>query len=96
MACGFASLALHVATDMDIRILKVILLSRAVNVGLRLLGRETGLFVPIAEPPNAEKRKWIVESGVVVFFAVCISYTFVFHSNILDRSLYNGVEKLTD
>ena len=81
---------------MDIRILKVILYSRAVTIGLRMLGQQTGLFVPIAEPPNNEERKFIVESGVVVFFAACIAYSFVFYPSHMDGALYRGIHKMTD
>ena len=79
MACGLASLGLHAATEGDVRIFKVILLSRAVTVGLRMLGKETGLFTPIAEQATDEKRSFIVESAVVTFFGMVISYTFLFH-----------------
>ena len=72
----------------------MILLSRAVNVGLRLLGKETGLFIPIADSANDEKRNFTVESLVVSFFGMAIGYSYLFHTDAVDTGLKKGLETL--
>ena len=47
MACGLGSLGLHIAPANDIRILKVVMFSRAVSSLVKYIGEATGWFKPV-------------------------------------------------
>ena len=47
LACGLASLGLHIGPEGDIRILKVVIFSRFVTSFVSYIGDSTGLFTPI-------------------------------------------------
>ena len=55
MACGIASLGLHVVKEGDFKIFKLILVSKAIGSAIVLVGNETGLFIPIEDPASEER-----------------------------------------
>ena len=96
IACGLASLGLHVATPGDMGIFKIILFSRAIGALVKIVGNETGMYRPVEEPLNDEKRTWTVEAILTVTFCVYITYAYIFRPQYMDLSFYNGFASLVD
>ena len=80
-----ASLGLHFADDNDIRILKVVIFSRAVTSLVTYIGDTTGWFEPI--DARYEKRKFTVEYVLASLGCSFIVYAYIFHAKSMSPSL---------
>jgi len=85
-ACGLGSLGLHIAPANDIRILKIVMFSRAVSSLVKYIGDATGWFKPVE---NNEKRKITVEYVLAVLGCWFLIYCYIFQANTMSKSLKN-------
>lgn len=89
-ACAIASLGLHFAPANDIRILKVVIFSRAVTSLVTYFGDATGYFKPIEAQ---EKRKFTVEYFLAVACCIFIVYAYIFHPKSMSPSLTRTITR---
>ena len=89
-ACSIASLALHIAPENDIRILKVVIFSRAVTSTIQYFGHSTGLFKPVE---RGEKRRLTVEYGLATSACFFLVYCYIFEPNSMSASLRRTITR---
>jgi len=85
-ACSLGSLGLHLAPADDIRILKVVMFSRAVSSLVKYIGEATGWFKPVE---HDEKRKVTVEYVLAILGCWFLVYCYIFQANTMQKSLTN-------
>ena len=79
-----ASLGLYVVDVDDLRIVKVVIFSRAVANGVHLLGETTGLYTPVES--SKDGRKFTVESAMALAASTFLCYAFSFESSAMPPS----------
>ena len=92
-ACGVASLGLHIAPANDIRILKVVIFSRAVNSLVSYFGETTGIFRPVE---HKEKRILTVEFCLAYLACFFIVFCFIHEPTSMSPSLFRTVNRAMD
>ena len=87
-ACCLASLGLYVLDPADLRIVKVVIFSRAVTNGASLLGSMTGLYKPV-ESSN-DPRKFTAESAFALIASTYLCYAYVYESRHMPAGFRNS------
>jgi len=75
----------------DIRLLKVVIFSRAATSLVTYFGETTGLFKPIDE--RNEERVLTVEYGLSVLACTFLIFCFIFHPKSMPASLHRTIAR---
>ena len=97
LACALASLGFSLAPTNDIRILKVVIFSRAVTSLVTYLGEATGLFRPLEnDGPESPTRVLTTEYFLAVAGCFFIYYCFIVYPKSMPPSLYKTITRAMD
>ena len=88
ISCCVASLGLYLMDSDDLRIVKVVVFSRAVTNGASLLGSLTGLYKPV-ESSN-DPRKFTAESFFALIASTYLCYAYVFETQHMPSGFRNS------
>ena len=96
MACAIASLGLSLAPTNDLRILKMVIFSRAVTSLVTHIGDATGLFRPLeSDGHGAETRLFTTEYFLAVAGCFFLMSCYIMHPNsmvpALKRTIHRGM-----
>mmetsp|Transcript_43240 Transcript_43240/g.57219 ORF Transcript_43240/g.57219 Transcript_43240/m.57219 type:complete len:225 (-) Transcript_43240:153-827(-) len=89
-ACSLASFALHIAPPNDIRILKVVIFSRAMTSLVAYVGEATGLYRPIE---GEDDRRLTVEYFLAITACFFLVYCYIFAPHSMPPSLFKTVTR---
>ena len=90
LACGVASLALHLAPEDDLRLFKVVVMSRAVNSVISYIGESTGWFVPVE---RKEKRHLTIEYCLATSGCMFLVYCYIFEPLSMSPAVRKTITK---
>ena len=79
VSCCLASLGLYVLDPADLRIVKIVVYSRAVTNGAYLFGDMTGLYKPVES--SKDPRRFTFESALALAASTFLCYSFVYETN---------------
>ena len=91
LSCALASLGLLVMDEGDLRIVKVVVYSRAMAAGCHLLGELTGLYRPVEN--SDDSRRFTVESALALMASTFCCYAFVYEVKSMPTSFVNSFNR---
>ena len=83
-------MALHIAPEGDLRIFKLLVLSRAINSVVSYIGESTGWFRPIGK---RETRHFTVEYCMATTACMFLVYCYIFEPEAMSPSIRNTVTR---